>query len=161
MVDLNKMTEEDYLRWRENAVRDYAEEHITGGRWTRDNALQESEKEFDQLLPDGLATQDNYLFSIISEQGEKVGCLWYAVRGSQNNRYAFVFDFVIFEPYRRHGYGSQAFLALESEVKSRGLNSIRLHVFGHNKPARELYKTLGYIETNVNMRKDLGSDPIA
>lgn len=36
-----------------------------------------------------------------------------------------------------------------------GLKSIRLHVFGHNKIARRLYEKLGYIETNIKMKKVL------
>jgi ribosomal protein S18 acetylase RimI-like enzyme len=117
--------------------------------------MEESEKEFDSLLPNGLDTENNYLLSIVDGEGEKVGYLWFAIRGTDNNRHAFVFDFVVFEPYRRRGYGSQAFLALENEVRSQGLYNIRLHVFGHNEPARELYRKLGYLETNVMMRKDI------
>ena len=117
--------------------------------------MQESEKAFQHLLPDGLRSKDNYLFSIVGDEGRSVGYLWFAVQGLENNRHDFVFDFVIFEQYRRRGYGRQAFLALENEVKALGLDDIRLHVFGHNKAARELYRQLGYVETNVNMRKDL------
>ena len=156
MVRLTPMTQADYALWLKNIVREYAEEHITGGRWTREEALQESAKEIGSLLPDGPNTKDNYLFSVINEHGEKVGHLWFAVRGSETNRHAFVFDFAVHEPYRRRGYGREAFLALENEVRALGLDNIRLHVFGHNTPARELYKQLGYVETNVNMRKDLG-----
>jgi len=44
---------------------------------------------------------------------------------------------------------------IEIFAKSIGLKSIGLHVFGHNKLARDLYKKLGYVETNINMKKIL------
>ena len=36
-----------------------------------------------------------------------------------------------------------------------GYTRIELHVFGDNAIARELYRSLGYIETDVHMRRDL------
>ena len=145
MVELTPMTEEEFAPWLANAIHEYAQEHITGGRWTPENAMQESEKEFASLLPDGLRSKDNYLFSIVDHEVRRVGYLWFAVQGPENNRHAFVFDFLVFEQYRRRGYGRQAFLALENEVKALGLHDIRLHVFGHNEADRDLYKQLGYV----------------
>jgi len=156
VIRLIPMNQEDYTSWRENAVREYAEDHIRDGRWSPDNALQESDKEFSQLLPNDLETKDNYLFSLQEETADqKVGYLWFAVIGPERKQYAFVYDFLIFEAFRRRGYGTQSFKALETKIRELGLDSIGLHVFGHNYAARELYKRLGYSETNVSMRKDL------
>lgn len=156
-VGLIPMTEEEYRPWLEAAVRDYAEDHIKDGRWTAENALEESAKEFNHLLPEGLATAGNYLFRIYdARQDQKVGYLWFAVQEPEGRQYAFVYDFAISEPFRRRGYGSGAFEALEEKVRELGLDNIQLHVFGHNDAARALYKKLGYVETNVRMRKDLG-----
>ena len=43
---------------------------------------------------------------------------------------------------------------IESEVKSKKLTSIGLHVFGHNSAARKLYLNSGFVETNIIMKKN-------
>src|SRR3954454_20362336 len=99
-VRLEPMTEEEYKPWLQNAIEAYAEEHIKDGRWTSENALQESAREFQSLLPDGVTTKDSYLFSIHDDSGQNVGFLWFADRGTGYERHAYVYDFLILEPYR-------------------------------------------------------------
>ena len=43
----------------------------------------------------------------------------------------------------------------EIEARSHGLRRISLNVFGANEVARNLYRALGYVETSVQMAKDL------
>ena len=81
--------------------------------------------------------------------------LWVAAETRQGKTRAFVYDFAIDEAHRRQGYGEQAFRALEDKVRALGLDSIALHVFGHNHAARALYEKLGYVTTNINMEKKL------
>jgi ribosomal protein S18 acetylase RimI-like enzyme len=108
------------------------------------------------LLPDGLLTASQYLFSLRDEAlGTPVGSLWFGRREEGGEPTAFVFRIVIFEAFRRQGYGTQAMLALEEKVRQVGLSTISLHVFGHNHTARAMYEKLGYATTNVMMRKML------
>ena len=155
MTQLVSMTEEQFEQYLNYSIREYAEEHIKGGRWTTENAYEESRKEYQNYLPEGVQTPDHYLYSIYDEQrGEHVGILWFAriVRGEPM---AFVYDAKINEAQRRHGYGSQAFQLMEEKVRELGLSSIGLHVFGHNKGAIQMYEKLGYVPTNITMRKIL------
>jgi ribosomal protein S18 acetylase RimI-like enzyme len=46
-------------------------------------------------------------------------------------------------------------LALEGEVSSLGHESVTLNVWGGNEVARGLYRSLGYVEESVHMRKRL------
>jgi ribosomal protein S18 acetylase RimI-like enzyme len=46
-------------------------------------------------------------------------------------------------------------LALDLSARQQGATKLALHVFAHNTPARELYRALGYKETNVVMSKEL------
>jgi ribosomal protein S18 acetylase RimI-like enzyme len=114
--------------------------------------LERSRKEFEGSLPQGVATPGNFLFTLLNENAEKVGFLWYAIPPKQPTL-AFIYDFEIYESFRRRGYASQALPALEQDAKARGLTQIELHVFGHNTAARELYKKAGFAETNVMMSK--------
>jgi ribosomal protein S18 acetylase RimI-like enzyme len=46
-------------------------------------------------------------------------------------------------------------LLAEDEARRRGLTRIELNVFGGNEVARNLYRSLGYVETSAQMAKDL------
>jgi ribosomal protein S18 acetylase RimI-like enzyme len=105
-------------------------------------------------LPQGLQTEANFLFMLVNETGQQVGHLWYNINAQKPNS-AFIYDFEIYEHFRRKGYALQALKTLEADAKLRGVKKLGLHVFGHNTAARELYKKAGYLETNVNMAKEI------
>lgn len=156
MIRLVPMNETEYQEYLAVAIPDYAQEHVKAGRWNAENALQSATQEYQQILPDGLHTKNQFLFSIVDEQtGTKVGLLWFAATEREHEPVAFVYDVNIYEPFRRRGYGEQAFQALETKVRASGLKKISLHVFGHNHAARAMYEKLGYVVTNVNMSKSL------
>lgn len=157
MIHLQPMNETEYQEYLAVAIADYAQEHVKAGRWTSADALQEARKEYLALLPDGVRSKNQYLFTIVdTETGAKVGMLWFAATERANEPVAFVYDIKIDEQFRRHGYGEQAFLAMETKVRELGLNKIGLHVFGHNHAAIAMYEKLGYIITNITMSKSLG-----
>ncbi|HEY1419540.1 MAG TPA: GNAT family N-acetyltransferase [Candidatus Dormibacteraeota bacterium] len=154
-VELVPLTAEQFDAWLPVETADYAAEHVRTGRWTEDEALQRSREEHERLLPQGLATPDHHLWSIVpTGTGEPVGLLWINVV-RQPRPAAFIFNIEIDQPFRRRGYAEQAMLKLEEEARSLGLEEIRLHVFGHNSAARPLYEKLGYVPTNINMLKRL------
>lgn len=39
MVILRPMTDEEFTRWWEGAIRDYAADHVTTGRWSEEEAI--------------------------------------------------------------------------------------------------------------------------
>jgi ribosomal protein S18 acetylase RimI-like enzyme len=154
MITLIPMNETEFQTYLAKAIREYANEKVQAGNWTIDEAPERSRQEFEGYLPQGIKTPDNFLYSLLNETNEKVGFLWYATLPKQPGQ-AFIYDFEIYETFRRKGYASQALAGLEQEARSRGLNQIELHVFGHNTAARELYKKMGFAETNVMMSKKI------
>ena len=156
MVQLLPMSEAELAEFLRLAIPDYASEHVRTGEWPAEGALERSAAEFQELLPGGVGTPDHYLFTIYEpEIGAAVGMLWFAVRASGAKRSAFVYNLQIDEPYRRRGYASQAFLAMEPYVRALGISEIGLHVFGHNHAAQAMYAKLGYQVTNIMMKKTL------
>jgi len=153
MVTLEPMTEAEYQSYLGPLIQEYAEGHVADGQWAEEEALEKSTKEIQALLPEGVATPNHYLFKIVDGSQQKVGMLWFALRESQGQRAAFVYDVRIDEAFRRHGYGSSAFRELENRVRALGGRKISLHVFGSNLAAREMYQKLGYETTNVLMAK--------
>ena len=156
MVHLVPMTEAEYEKYFEFAIPNYASEHVKAGRWSEKEALQRAKQEYDELLPDGLNTSNQHFFSIVDEQTTtKVGMLWFAIRSRKEEPAAYVYDVIVYEAYRRQGYGEQTFRAMEAKVRELGSKTLSLHVFGHNHAARAFYEKLGFVTTNVMMTKTL------
>jgi ribosomal protein S18 acetylase RimI-like enzyme len=150
------MTEADFLTYHEMAITEYAQEHVRSGRWSAEEAPTHAEREYQQLLPAGLATPEHYLYTLHDDATDSdVGRLWFAIREEAGQRSAFVYDVHVFPAFQRRGYASQAFEALEQQAHALGLTQIGLHVFGHNQAARALYEKLGFVATNIMMTKSL------
>lgn len=154
MVRLVPMTENEFERFLEKAVPEYAAENVRAGYWSEVEALELSRESHQRLLPQGVKTAHNYLFSIqIQETGQEVGILW--LKHEAPAPRGFIFNIRLDEAERGKGYGKQAMLALEAVAKSLGIELIGLHVFAHNPVAMQLYKNLGYEVTSQNMTKKL------
>lgn len=147
------MTETEYAAWLEAAIPAYASDKVDSGQWSEEDSLERSQMEFAELLPQGLATPDNFLFTITDLQATAVGVLWFAVRTRFDARVANVFDITVWPERRREGHAFRAFVALEDQVRALGLSGIALHAFGHNKGAQALYAKLGFQPTNISLFK--------
>ena len=148
-----------FAAYLESAVAGYAEDNVASGRWPAEGALARSRADFEESLPQGLATPDNFLFEIMSEaEGPPVGFLWFAVVEKNGVQSAFVYDIEVKAEYRRRGYARAALEAVEPLARELGLSSIGLHVFAHNTGAHTLYGSLGYRVTGMNMLKPLGAN---
>jgi ribosomal protein S18 acetylase RimI-like enzyme len=153
MPVLRPMSETEYATWSELSIKDYAAAKIESGEWAESESLALARKENSELLPLGLHTADNHFFMITNAEAQAVGVFWYAVRHKFNAPIAYVYSVEVWPEHQRQGHASRTFLALEEEVRSRGLSGIALHVFGHNKTAQALYAKLGYQPTNINLFK--------
>jgi ribosomal protein S18 acetylase RimI-like enzyme len=154
------MTDAVYQEWVHGEIRDYAEEHVRTGEWSKESAIARSQGEFHTLLPQGVATPGQFLYTL-EDPGTlaTVGIVWFqAGLGPRpgDAPKAFVYDLVIRPEFRGRGYGEAAMRLVETEVLQRGFHSVGLHVFGHNAVARALYEKLGYVPTNIVMKKSLG-----
>lgn len=143
-----------------NSIRSYADENIAAGRWPAAGALERSRSDFIALLPQGLATPDNFLYEIQSQLdpaettgGIHVGYLWFAVVVKNDERSGYVYDLEVFPEYRRQGHAERAFAAMETVAREMRLPGVGLHVFANNPGAQNLYAKLGYRVTGLNMVK--------
>lgn len=155
-ISLDPMTEAEFAAWLLPTVRDLAEQHVKSGRWAEKDALVFAKAEFLTLLPDGVRSSEQHLYTVRARgdgagAGLGVGSLWIGMRLKAGKSEAFIYDVVIAEAYRGLGYGRAAMLAAVQKSRELGAASIGLHVFGHNTVARGLYESLGFAVTNVNM----------
>jgi len=152
VVRLVPMASSEFDGYLDRLIRSYAEDHIRTGRWTPEEGLAKSRKEVQDLLPKGINTPNNFLFTILAGSPEaKVGVIWLAIDPPGG----FIYDLLVFDSFRRRGYAEGAMRALEQVATEKGLGKLSLHVFGDNLGARRLYAKLGYVETNVRMSKTL------
>lgn len=144
---------DDYLA---SLLKEYAEDHVRDGQWSAEEAPEKARAEVAGLLPRGLDTPDHYFRSIVADpEGNPVGRLWYALRRDGGPPHLFIYDLLVFETERGHGYGEAALRALEPVARELGVPRIALHVFGHNTGAIRLYERVGYRATNVLMSKSV------
>ncbi len=154
---LEPMTADDLADYLDAAIPDYAHENMRVGRGqTEAEALEASRKTFATLLPEGVRSEGQHVFTIRdADTGEKVGMIWFGQREEEGHAFAFIWDFRIDEARRGFGYGSSALIALEDEVRKAGLDEVYLHAFGHNEGAIRLYQRTGYLIKDVLMGKHL------
>ncbi len=156
MTILAALREDEFSVFFELAAATYAEENVLGGRWLAEDALALARAETNRLLPLGIATPENYLYSVQSEPDQElVGYVWFAEMQRGSARIAFVCQVLIEPGHRRQGYARAALQAVQEIAQSKGLSGLALHVFAHNEGANALYRSLGYQVSSLNLIKPL------
>ncbi len=158
-MKFRKLTNAEFVKYKDFSVKDYASDLIKSKQETQENALSKSIFEFESILPNGMDTNNNYLYMIINNHQEEVGLLWYG-NNFEDMSVGFVFDIIIFENFRNQGFGYKTMKLLEEEAFSKQIKYIELNVFKHNRVAYNLYAKLGYMvkedfDGNMTMRKTL------
>jgi len=153
MPKLIPMTRVEFDVFMEREIPEYAADHVRAGNWTEAESLEKSRKEFEGLLPQGLNTIDNFLYTLV-DGDQAVGMIWMKVK-TQPSKSGFIYDVFVDEKFHGKGYGKSLMLLLEEKAREMELKSLELHVFGSNHVARKLYETIGYETTNVLMSKKL------
>ncbi len=120
----------------------------------RDVAQAKADTDLPQLLPDGLATPNHYMYAI-EDDGRFAGYLWLCDRDGELGHSLFVYAVEIDQEFRGRGLGRAAMVFAEQEAQRLGIAKVALNVFGGNDVARGLYLSLGYTETAVHMEKSV------
>ncbi len=149
-ITLRQMTDTEFNSFKVSTVKSFAAGNVTAGNWEESGAEDKAGSMLGQMLPDGNATTGHRFFTIADDR-EDLGTLWVFVQGSS----AFLFDIMLDEKFRGMGHGRQTMTVMEKMLADEGIREIELHVFGHNTPARALYQKIGYLETDVTMKKKL------
>lgn len=151
MVTLKLMNAEEFQKYVDISIKEYAIEKVASGNWSQEESLTKAKEDYAHLLPDGEKSKNNYLYNILHDN-QAVGTIWLAQKA---NGEGFIYDISITETNRGSGYGKEAMKEIEVLAKGLGMTKIGLHVFGHNLVARGLYEKLGYETTNLVMVKEI------
>ena len=156
MVKLVPMTDAEFAEYLDTVIELYAQAHIRAGDCDAADALELAQADYAMLLPEGLHTAGQYLYSMFDETTDaRVGMIWFAVKERRGKKSAFIYDFLVSEEHRGKGYGAQTLSKVDRTVEKMGVARISLNVMGHNHVARALYEKQGYAITGIGMTKIL------
>ena len=150
MIALRPLREEEYADWDAAHRAEYARGLIAHVGMSREDAEAKVERDLAGVLPDGLATPGTRIWAV-EEDGRRVGTVFVGLRAVG----AWLYDITIDESERGRGMGRAAMTALQDELRALGHTTVGLNVWGGNEVARGLYRSLGWIEESLHMRKQL------
>ncbi len=150
-VTLRALRDDEFAAWSAEHTRGYAEGMIAFAGLAQGAAETKAARDVAWVLPQGLATENVHLWVVEDESGRSVGTIFLGLRDGG----AWLYDITIDEAERGRGLGRAAMLALEDEARERGFDQLGLNVWGGNEIARSLYRSLGYGEVSIEMKKDL------
>ena len=146
------MNEAEFDRYLEFLIPDYAKDLSENFLLPLEKALEESENMMKDLFPDKQNSAGQHIYNIYSvEEGQNIGVIWYNIQSESNK--AYIFHILIHEAFRKKGFASVVLKELEETVKSSGVTSMGLNVFGTNPDAQRLYEKLGYQTASTAMGK--------
>jgi GNAT superfamily N-acetyltransferase len=152
-VTLQPMTADYYAPWMAALQAGYAQDHVDAGNWTAEEATARAAADTETLLPDGVNSPGQFLFTAHGPSGEQIGALWIGLDRPNNG--GWIYEIEVAEEHRGSGYGRALLAAAEQAAKDVGAASLGLNVFGPNTVARKLYESSGYQVTTVQMVKPL------
>lgn len=150
MIGLRRLRDEEFPAWAAAHRAEYLRGLVEHVGMARADAEAKVARDVSSVLPEGLDTPDTWIWAV-EEDGRRVGSLFVGLRAGE----AWLYDITIEEPERGKGYGRAAMTLLEDELRALGHRTVGLNVWGDNSVARSLYRSLGWDEEAVHMRKRL------
>ena len=150
MIALRPLLESEYAAWDDAHRAEYAHGLIEHVGMSPERAAAKVARDLGYVLPEGFSTPGTRVW-VVESDGRRVGTVFVGLRDGS----AWLYDITIDEAERGRGHGRAALTALEDEVRALGYETIGLNVWGANEVARGLYRSLGWAEESVSMRKRL------
>lgn len=134
----------------------YVLDRMAGNLLDAEQARQYTERQWQDLLPEGQATRGHsFLNLMIAGSDEVVGCAWLFVDVEQSS--AFIYELFLDEQQRGRGLGRASLEALEHLALDQGAVTVGLNVFAGNTRARALYEASGFNAVSTDMIKRLST----
>ena len=149
---LQKMTDEEFDHYLAYFIPDYAKDLSENYMIPLEKAMEESKDLMEQLLPNKQDTEGQLVYNIYSiDEDKTIGVIWYNIQTESNK--AYIYHILIKEEFRKKGFATFVLQELEETMKSTGITSMGLNVFGKNPNAYKLYEKLGYQTQSTAMGK--------
>ena len=137
--------------------------------------LQDFERELDARMPPGSHIVDDYVANMLAKCAEHDGKVFVAGTGHDvagyvtllsrvpsdgledgEYEYGLISDLVVLEPYRSNGIGTALLRHAEEFAREQGIEWLRIGVLSGNRPALDLYRSLGFADRYTELEKNLG-----
>lgn len=119
---------------------------------TDQSSFDRAEKAINGYLPNGFHSKNHEFYNILAS-GNIVGNVW--IKVDEESKSAFLYEIFLKELYRSNGIGKKVMTELELHLSSRKIVYFKLHVFGNNEHAINLYNNLGFHVAGINMYKEI------
>ncbi|MFB6711861.1 MULTISPECIES: GNAT family N-acetyltransferase [unclassified Streptomyces] len=140
-VTARPMTRAEYPEWLASEKVAYADDIVRAGALSREEAVLKSDRDFAELIPEGLATPDN-TFLVLEAAGEPIGTGW--LKHGHLPEVTYGYSLYVQEGHRGKGYGRAAMSAGEQATLAAGDSTLMFTVWGGNEVAMNLYTSAGY-----------------
>jgi ribosomal protein S18 acetylase RimI-like enzyme len=148
------MTENEIAGFITGILGPYIEARITAGDHP-DDARRIAQEQTDLLFPGGSPAPGQLVYWVVDDDGTTVGSLWIGPHTPTRPEFYWVWDVAIDEAHQGRGLGRAAMALAEQAARGHGATALGLNVHGHNVVARNLYQSMGYETTALQMRKAL------
>lgn len=138
----------------ETSKSEYAEQKHSMGGVPIEQARARAAQETEQLFPGGRLAPGHAILVGVDEAGEVIGRLWMAPHPGSDG-VAFIYDIQVEPAFRGNGHGRELMNVAKSWSIENGYRTVKLHVFGRNDVAINLYRSLGYVTTDLMMELTL------
>jgi hypothetical protein len=104
-----------------------------------------AEKQFNDNLPQGLKSPNNFFWIIINqEKAKEIGYFWFTTVSEKS--LCVISEMKIYENSQDHDYGMQTLDFIEKYVNKTHpeINQLYLHVFKHKNSLKEFYEKYGF-----------------
>ncbi len=156
MIFLKPMTTETFAAFKQTSQSNYTANLVSIEEIPLEVAARYASEQFDRLAPNGLDTQCQLFFDVIETASRQpAGYLWLGTQNRFGRKVVSINDIAIKSTYRGRGLGKSLMKLVEEESRKIGVSRIRLHVFHSNEVAKSLYLSMGFVPTNLDMRKEL------
>jgi len=98
------MTLQEFNDYIKTSVPTFAQELEKTGEFTKDQAEESAQRQFNELLPNGIGSEGHHFFNIVDEENSRnIGILWLALKMEDGKISAFIYDLAVDETERGKG----------------------------------------------------------
>jgi ribosomal protein S18 acetylase RimI-like enzyme len=156
MIYLKPMTPQTFEEFKQQSQASYAGDFAKVEDISFETALKNASEQFERLVSGGLETQGQLFFDVLeTATAKRLGFLWLGIQDRYGRKIASINDIMIEPSGRGRGLGKALMKLVEIESKKHGAVRVRLHVFHHNEVAKNLYTSMGFNPTSIDMRKEI------